>query len=81
MIRSVAALLLVKVGLVVAQPKVESEKINIQPLISKYYIHLINDLRISDMMVHCKVESEKRLNYWKTTLFWCRMDKPNAYIA
>ncbi|XP_022953901.1 S-protein homolog 5-like [Cucurbita moschata] len=97
MIRYVAALLLVTVGLVGAQPEVQSKKINIRPLISKYYVHLINDLSSPDMTVHCKSGDDDlgfhhlhkgedfqfhfKINFWKTTLFWCTVEKPNAYIS
>ena len=97
MIKNVAALLLLTMGLVGAQPKVESEKINIQPAISKYYIHLINDLSIPDMTVHCKSADDDlgihhlqkgedyqfnfKVNFWKTTMFWCKVERPNKYIS
>ena len=98
MIRNVAALLLVTVGLglVGAQLEVESEKTNVQP-ISRYFIHFVNDLSIPDMTVHCKTvdndlgihrslklgdDYQFNFNYnvLKPTVYWCKVDKPNAYI-
>ncbi|XP_023549414.1 S-protein homolog 1-like [Cucurbita pepo subsp. pepo] len=55
MIRNVAALLLMTVSLVGAQLEVESEKfIKLEPRIFSYNIHLVNDLKVLGIMVHCK---------------------------
>ena len=99
MIRNVAALFLVMVGLVGAQLEVESEKINVEPpRISSYNIHLVNDLQVLGITVHCKSKDDDlgvhnlphrgddyhfsfKINVWQSTLFWCRVEKQNAYIS
>ncbi|XP_022143839.1 S-protein homolog 1-like [Momordica charantia] len=93
--RFVAVLLLVSAALVGAQTKPSGSPSLL--VTQRWHVHVVNNLNNNFLDVHCKSKDDDlgyqrlvrgadfqwsfKVNFWGTTLFWCNLHKPGAYVT